>query len=205
MSYPPSGIHTLPVIRYAPSPRFPGASHAAAVDRERVRLSGRARYLAPLLLAGCLLVSAALFYHAKPVPLRVVSSPGPAATHAFPEVQREARWDTRLDAAPRPGQFVRFFRMRATAYTPINTRMEGGRYTSTRRDGRAEHGVAVDPGLIPLGSRLWIPGYGHAVADDIGGAIKGHHVDIRVQVYGHMSRWGVRPVRVYVLQEPKGD
>ena len=110
-----------------------------------------------------------------------------------------------MDAAPHKGQFVRFFRMRATAYTPINTRLEGGRYTSTRRDGRAEHGVAVDPGLIPLGSRLWIPGYGHAVADDIGGAIKGHHVDIRVQVYGHMSRWGVRPVRVYVLQEPKGE
>ena len=95
--------------------------------------------------------------------------------------------------------------MKATAYTPVNTRMEGGRYTSTLRDGRAEHGVAVDPGLIPLGSHLWIPGYGHAVADDIGGAIKGHHVDIRVQVYGHMSDWGTRPVRVYVLQEPGGD
>jgi len=198
-------MHPLPVVRYAPSPRFPGVSHAAVVDRERVRLSGHARYVVPLLIAGCLLVPAALFHHAKPVPLRVLSPPAAVATQILPALQHEARGDTRLDAAPHKGQFVRFFRMRATAYTPINTRMEGGRYTSTQRDGRAEHGVAVDPGLIPLGSRLWIPGYGHAVADDIGGAIKGHHVDIRVQVYGHMSRWGVRPVRVYVLQEPKEE
>lgn len=158
-----------------------------------------------MLLAAGLLVSAARFHPAKPLPARAASFPAPVAAHAIPALQHEARWDTRLDAVPHPGQFVRFFRMRATAYTPINTRMEGGRYTSTRRDGRAEHGVAVDPGLIPLGSQLWIPGYGHAVADDIGGAIKGHHVDIRVQVYGHMSRWGVRHVHVYVLQEPKGE
>ncbi len=94
--------------------------------------------------------------------------------------------------------------MKVTAYTPINTRMEGGRYTSTLRDGRAEHGVAVDPDLIPLGSHLWIPGYGHAIADDIGGAIQGHHVDLRMQRYGNMGVWGVRPVRVYVLDEPPG-
>ena len=93
--------------------------------------------------------------------------------------------------------------MRATAYAPINTRMEGGRYTYTERDGRAVHGVAVDPDIIPLGSRLWIPGYGHAVADDIGGRIHGHHVDLRVQEPGHRNHWGMRPVRVYVLQEPR--
>ena len=168
----------------------------------RVRLRPLPRAV-PLLLAVCLIVSAALLRHAQPLSGRAASFPAPVAAPPALSLQHEARWDTRLDAEPRKGQFVRFFRMRATAYTPINTRMEGGRYTSTQRDGRAEHGVAVDPGLIPLGSRLWIPGYGHAVADDIGGAIHGHHVDIRVQVYGHMSRWGVRPVRVYVLQEPK--
>ena len=112
------------------------------------------------------------------------------------------RWDANINAAPHKGQFVRFFRMKVTAYTPINTRMEGGRYTSTLRDGRAEHGVAVDPDLIPLGSHLWIPGYGHAIADDIGGAIRGHHVDLRVQRYSNMGVWGVRPARVYVLNEP---
>ncbi len=118
---------------------------------------------------------------------------------------RSARWDDNLHAHPRKGQFRRFFRMKATAYTPINTRMEGGRYTKTSKDGRSAHGVAVDPDLIPLGSRLWIPGYGHAVADDIGGRIRGHRVDVRVQVGDNMYDWGHRPVRVYVLQDPSGS
>jgi len=200
MPYPPPAVDDLPVVRYAPPPRFPGASHAVRQGRERAHPTGRVFYAAPLLAAGLILLFA-LGHRPRPVPLRAVSPP--AVTRAVPTVPQEAPWDSDLNAAPRPGQFVRFFRMKATAYTPINTRLEGGRYTSTLRDGRAVHGVAVDPGLIPLGSQLWIPGYGHAVADDIGGAIKGHHVDIRVQVYGHMSRWGVRPVRVYVLQEPK--
>ena len=199
MSYPPSEVDDLPVVRYTDGPRFAGASHAVP-GRERAGSSGRAHYAAPLLAAG-LLTSVALLHRPRPAPLRAAS---PLITNA-PSVHREASWDVDVNAAPPKGQFVRFFRMNATAYTPIATRMEGGRLTSTLRDGRAMHGVAVDPGLIPLGSRLWIPGYGHAVADDIGGAIKGHHVDIRVQVYGHMSDWGTRPVRVYVLQEPKGQ
>lgn len=201
MSYPQPKMHTLPVARYAPSPRLPGASHAARPGRKRLQLSRSLPYAVPLLAVGLLVLA---LYHPKPASVRAASLPAPLTARTSPLVSPAPRWDTRLDATPHRGQFVRFFHMRATAYTPINTRMEGGRYTSTQRDGRAVHGVAVDPDLIPLGSRLWIPGYGHAVADDIGGAIKGHHVDIRVQVYGHMSRWGVRPVRVYVLQEPKG-
>ena len=204
MFYPQSGANNLPIVRYAPSPRLPGVSHAAGQSWGRVRLSRRARWAALLLglVLGLVLMSP-LLHHPQPAPARNASPRARIALHAAPTTRPEPRWDTKLDAAPRKGKFVRFFRMKTTAYTPINTRMEGGRYTSTRRDGRTVHGVAVDPDLIPLGSQLWIPGYGHAVADDIGGAIHGHHVDIRVQVYEHMSHWGVRPVRVYVLQEPK--
>jgi 3D (Asp-Asp-Asp) domain-containing protein len=209
MSYRPSGTQNLPVVMYAPGGCFPGASHAAPPGRPRAHPAARLPYGEPLLaLAAASLVALAALRHrappaaALPAPVRIAALPA-AVRPARSTVPRAPRWDTRLSATPRPGQFVRFFRMKATAYTPINTRMEGGRYTVTWRDGRAAHGVAVDPGLIPLGSRLWIPGYGHAVADDIGGRIQGHHVDIRVQVYGHMGRWGVRPVRVYVLQEPK--
>jgi 3D (Asp-Asp-Asp) domain-containing protein len=38
--------------------------------------------------------------------------------------------------------------------------------------------IAVDPRLIPLGSRLYVPGYGAGRAEDTGGAIKGHHIDV---------------------------
>jgi len=107
-----------------------------------------------------------------------------------------------MNAHPVRGQFERFYRVTATAYRPINTRMEGGRWTKMQGDGRARHGIAVDPRLIPLGSHLWVPGYGHAIADDTGGRIKGHRIDLRVQEHDEMNDWGVRPVRVYVLRDP---
>jgi 3D (Asp-Asp-Asp) domain-containing protein len=110
-------------------------------------------------------------------------------------------WDRNLYAHPARGLYKRSFRVTATAYTPINTRMEGGRYTCTERDGRAVHGIAVDPDLIPIGSQLWIPGYGHAVADDTGGRIRGYHVDVRIQDYDRMLSWGRRNLQIYVISE----
>lgn len=110
-------------------------------------------------------------------------------------------WDRNLNAHPARGQYKRSFRVLATAYSPINTRMEGGRYTFTERDGRAVHGIAVDPNLIPIGSQLWIPGYGHAVADDTGGRIRGHHVDVRIQDYDRMLQWGCRKVEIYLISD----
>ena len=62
------------------------------------------------------------------------------------------------------------------------------------------HGVvAVDPRVIPLGSRLFIPGYGHAVAGDTGGAIVGRRIDLAFNSYDDAIRFGRRPVTVYVL------
>ncbi len=62
------------------------------------------------------------------------------------------------------------------------------------------HGVvAVDPRVIPLGSHLYIPGYGRAVAGDTGGAIIGHRIDLAFNSYGDAIRFGRRPVKVYVL------
>ena len=95
--------------------------------------------------------------------------------------------------------------MTVTAYMPISMGIEGGRWTATSKDGRAAHGVAVDPRIIPLGTHLWIPGYGHAVADDTGSLIRGHHVDLRVQRRDSMRGWGTRQVPVYVIDEVDED
>ena len=117
--------------------------------------------------------------------------------------KRRARKKQIIEARTKtPRKFQKMFRVKATAYSPINTRMEGGRWTATQGDGRSVHGVAVDPHLIPLGTHLWVPGYGHAVADDTGGAIKGHHIDVRLQNRHAMSKWGVRKLCVYVLEGP---
>ena len=40
--------------------------------------------------------------------------------------------------------------------------------------------IAVDPSVIPLGSKVWVEGYGYAIAGDTGGAIKGMKIDLHV-------------------------
>ena len=59
--------------------------------------------------------------------------------------------------------------------------------------------VAVDPDVIPLGTRLFIPGYGEAVAADTGGAIVGNRIDLVMDSYGEAMDFGRRDVTVYVL------
>ncbi|MGA2393187.1 MAG: ubiquitin-like domain-containing protein [Candidatus Lustribacter sp.] len=65
---------------------------------------------------------------------------------------------------------------------------------------RAGHGiVAVDPSVIPLGSHLYIPGYGTAVAGDTGGDIHGNRVDLGFNSNADAMQFGRRSVIVYVL------
>ncbi|MDR3591241.1 MAG: 3D domain-containing protein [Negativicutes bacterium] len=60
---------------------------------------------------------------------------------------------------------------------------------------------AVDPNVIPFGTRLYVPGYGEAVADDIGGAIQGNHIDLAMDSLDEAYDWGSRSVTVYVLSD----
>lgn len=66
----------------------------------------------------------------------------------------------------------------------------------------AGHGVvAVDPDFIPLGTKLWIPGYGTAIAADIGTAVVGNIVDLCMDTYEESLDWGRQDVDIYVLEE----
>ena len=66
---------------------------------------------------------------------------------------------------------------------------------------RAGFGViAVDPSVIPLGTKLFIPGYGRAVAGDTGGAIRGNRIDLGFNSNGEAMQWGNRAVTVYRLR-----
>lgn len=64
--------------------------------------------------------------------------------------------------------------------------------------------IAADPKVFPIGTIMYVPGYGFGVVADTGGAIKGHKIDLyfatKEQVY---KEWGKRKVRVYILR--KGD
>ncbi|MGE7592284.1 LysM peptidoglycan-binding domain-containing protein [Peribacillus frigoritolerans] len=59
--------------------------------------------------------------------------------------------------------------------------------------------IAVDPSVIPLGSKVYVEGYGYATAADTGGAIKGNRVDIFVPNEQDAVNWGVKNVKVQIL------
>lgn len=60
--------------------------------------------------------------------------------------------------------------------------------------------VAVDPSVIPLGTRLYVEGYGYAVAGDTGGAIRGLKIDVFFNNNTEALQWGRRTVKVQVLK-----
>lgn len=60
--------------------------------------------------------------------------------------------------------------------------------------------VAVDPNVIPLGTRLFIPGYGPAVADDVGGAIKGYTIDLAFDSHNEALMFGRQDIVVYIIE-----
>lgn len=60
--------------------------------------------------------------------------------------------------------------------------------------------VAVDPRIIPLGSKIYIPGYGWGTALDTGGAIKGNSIDIWMPTYSQCMQWGVREITIKVVK-----
>lgn len=59
--------------------------------------------------------------------------------------------------------------------------------------------IAVDPSVIPLGTRVHVEGYGEAVAADTGGAIKGNKIDIHVPTKQEAYNWGRKTVEVTIL------
>ncbi len=85
--------------------------------------------------------------------------------------------------------------MVATAYPAMVT--GSGR---TRLGYRADYGhVAVDPRVIPLGSLVYVEGYGFALASDTGSAIKGNRIDLCYPDWGTADRYGVKKVTVHVF------
>lgn len=94
-------------------------------------------------------------------------------------------------------KYKEVFTMEATAYLPTDGNGEG----ITKMGTRARHGViAVDPNVIPLGTRVFIPGYGTAVAEDTGGDILGNRIDLCMEDYNAAMIFGRRVVPVYILE-----
>lgn len=96
---------------------------------------------------------------------------------------------------PKPGTGRRM-RCEATGYASGS----GGADTRCATGARATHGViAVDPRVIPLGTHVYVPGYGYAIAADTGGAIKGNRIDLCYDTYDEAIQWGRRDVTIIIL------
>ncbi|MCM0649474.1 3D domain-containing protein [Clostridium swellfunianum] len=101
-------------------------------------------------------------------------------------------------------------RMQATAYTAdyASTGKRPGDKgfgitatgTTAKRNPNGYSTIAVDPRVIPLGTKLYVEGYGYAIAEDTGGAIKGNIIDIFLNSNSECIKWGRRYVNVYVLK-----
>ena len=99
----------------------------------------------------------------------------------------------------------------ATAYAPLDpAAIKGMCYsgdpTVTATGTEARVGViAVDPDVIPLGSQVWVEGFGWLSAEDRGGAIRGQRIDILMASRQEALRWGRREVRINWEVQPWPD
>lgn len=121
------------------------------------------------------------------------------------KVVSEAPFDIALDSAGQPLNYKKKLTGKATAYT--TDRGDSGAWTATGR--RAQVGVvAVDPRVIPYGTKLWIVSadgkqvYGYAIAGDTGGAVRSGKilVDLYYDTYSECERFGRRQMNVYILE-----
>ena len=89
---------------------------------------------------------------------------------------------------------------KTTAYCPCRSCSEGyGRLTKTGTQATASRTVAVDPRVIPLGSHLLIDGVEY-IAEDVGGGVKGKHIDIFYNTHSETKNHGVERSEVYLIQ-----
>jgi len=118
--------------------------------------------------------------NSKPVPKKkvIVQNSKPAAAKG-PEL---AKMNIRLT-----------LNVEATAYTYT------GNKTATGVEPR-EGLIAVDPKVIAMGSKVYVEGYGYAIAADTGGAIRGNRIDVFFPTFRQCIDWGRKSVHIYVLQ-----
>ncbi len=96
-------------------------------------------------------------------------------------------------------KYKKVYSVEATAYTPdLNGYGSGRTATGTVA---APGQIAVDPDVIALGTRVYVEGYGHAIATDTGGAINGKKIDVILNTLDECYAFGRRyDVKVYILE-----
>ncbi|PEC20837.1 cell wall-binding protein EntA [Bacillus cereus] len=132
-----------------------------------------------------------------PAPAKA-AAPAPVKTAAKPAVKAAQT------SEPSGGRELTVEATAYTAHPSENGGTYGGRVlTAMGHDLTANPNmkmIAVDPKVIPLGSKVWVEGYGEAIAGDTGGAIKGNRIDILLGSDSAAQKWGRKTVKVKILK-----
>lgn len=92
--------------------------------------------------------------------------------------------------------------MEATAYNWDCATCDGRGLTATGYNLKANPDgvIAVDPRVIPFGTKVYVEGYGYAVARDAGGAIKGNRIDVHMRSISAARQFGRQSVKVTIIE-----
>lgn len=135
---------------------------------------------------------------AEKAPAKTAAAPAPAKSAAPAPAPASAPAEKAPAAAST--QSGKTMTVSATAYTAYCAGCSGT--TATGIDLRSNPNqkvIAVDPSVIPLGSKVWVEGYGEAIAGDTGGAIKGNKIDVFIPSQGEALQWGRKNITIKVL------
>ncbi|MCK9217969.1 MAG: 3D domain-containing protein [Firmicutes bacterium] len=123
-------------------------------------------------------------------------------------ILEEGTKDTVVTSRGTVAKFTKAIEMVSTAYdatfASTGKHPDHPQYGITRSGLKVRPGiVAVDPRVIPLGTHLYVEGYGEALAADTGGAIKGNKIDLYFESPKDVAKYGRKRVKVYILDKPR--
>ncbi|KKK33581.1 hypothetical protein WQ57_23460 [Mesobacillus campisalis] len=132
------------------------------------------------------------------------TSAGAKKTTASAKAKAPAKKATPVKAAsqkPSRNQVKKTLTVSASAFTASCKGCSGITYTGINLKKNPHMKViSVDPKVIPLGSKVYVPGYGTAIAADKGSAIKGNRIDVFMPKYNDAIKWGRKTVTVQILK-----
>lgn len=131
---------------------------------------------------------------------KMVKAPKIAAKKPIIKAIAQKKTAPALKAASTDNTSSKVISVKATAYTASCTGCSGTTATGINIKANPEEKViAVDPSVIPLGSKVYVEGFGNATAADTGGAIKGKRIDIFIPSEINAINFGVKNLKVTIL------
>ncbi|MGX1193649.1 3D domain-containing protein [Metabacillus sp. SLBN-84] len=124
------------------------------------------------------------------------AAPAKKQTAAVPAVSKPA--EKPVQEKPVQDESKVFY-VTATAYSHEDTASDFTAIGINIKENANMKLIAVDPKIIPLGSKVWVEGYGVAIAGDTGGAIKNHKIDVLMPNSAEARKWGRKTVKIEIL------